>query len=550
MKSSNANDANLSHTFISDRNAKDQKYISDKELKTIISKYRYNKVKKLEERSFLKIIKINDKSTSNNVSPSININKNFVVSKFDNEINNEANDLKVSQCTLNGASLVFDEPTINPIKINNIIVNQMKSNYHNNLSTQETNSKSSPIWKNNITSELYNLKFKNLKTTNEVKDNKYKTLDSCCLQTDINEDKNIKNIREEKYSDYEKKNKVIIEDGFQNSNSLLQKEKDDNTIKYKITDKNIQYKNQASNECESFKKTKSSAILISNNIKIFPKQDCKSARIEEFNIKYYKYEAKPQNVPEYFEEIKNHILNKQLLFLPSSDYMKSQNEITYKMRSLLVNWLVEVHFYFNLLPETLYITINLLDRFLSIKQIKKTNFQLLGSTCLYLASKYEEIYPPQIKDFIKISDNSFTKNEVIKMEFEVLSAINFNITQPSAFRLLEIIKFCLEIEEKTFYLACYILELTLLDYKMIKYDPILISSSVAYISLKIINRNISYKNNIIGLMNIDEEQLKSCSRDICFIMDGSLNSSFQAIKNKYQLPKYKEIARINFFENN
>lgn len=77
-------------------------------------------------------------------------------------------------------------------------------------------------------------------------------------------------------------------------------------------------------------------------------------------------------------------------------YMHTQPEINEKMRSILIDWLVEVHVKFDLSPETLYLTINLIDRFLSLKTVPRRELQLLGVSALLIASKYEEIWPPQV----------------------------------------------------------------------------------------------------------------------------------------------------------
>jgi len=70
----------------------------------------------------------------------------------------------------------------------------------------------------------------------------------------------------------------------------------------------------------------------------------------------------------------------------------------------LVEWLIEVHLKFKLLPETLFLTINLIDRYCMVKQVLRNEYQLLGVTAMLIASKYEEIYPPEIRDFVHITD--------------------------------------------------------------------------------------------------------------------------------------------------
>lgn len=90
------------------------------------------------------------------------------------------------------------------------------------------------------------------------------------------------------------------------------------------------------------------------------------------------------------------------------------------MRSILIDWLVEVHYKFKLVPETLYLTVNLIDRYLSIQQVKRDKLQLVGVTCMFIACKYEEIYPPIVKDFVCITDKAYTKEEILELESKVL----------------------------------------------------------------------------------------------------------------------------------
>jgi len=79
------------------------------------------------------------------------------------------------------------------------------------------------------------------------------------------------------------------------------------------------------------------------------------------------------------------------------------------MRSILIDWLVDVHLKFKLLPETLFITVNIIDRFLEKQRVSKSRLQLVGVTALFVASKYEEIYPPELKDFVYITDRAYSK---------------------------------------------------------------------------------------------------------------------------------------------
>ena len=93
---------------------------------------------------------------------------------------------------------------------------------------------------------------------------------------------------------------------------------------------------------------------------------------------------------------------------------KKQPHINETMRCILVDWLVEVHYKFKLFPETLYLTVNLLDRFLSKSKesITKRDLQLVGVTALLISSKYEERYIPELQELTYICDGAYTKAKV------------------------------------------------------------------------------------------------------------------------------------------
>ena len=123
--------------------------------------------------------------------------------------------------------------------------------------------------------------------------------------------------------------------------------------------------------------------------------------------------------------------------LPSPNYMNRQNDVNEKMRGILVDWIIEVHLKFKLLPETLFLTVSLIDRYLEKTQIMRTKLQLVAVSAMLIASKYEEIYAPEVRDFVFITDNAYTKEEILTMEMSILTTLQFNITTPSAFRFLE-----------------------------------------------------------------------------------------------------------------
>mmetsp|Transcript_15146 Transcript_15146/g.11009 ORF Transcript_15146/g.11009 Transcript_15146/m.11009 type:complete len:168 (+) Transcript_15146:116-619(+) len=157
--------------------------------------------------------------------------------------------------------------------------------------------------------------------------------------------------------------------------------------------------------------------------------------------------------------------------LADGTYMKSQADISESMRAILVDWLVDVHRKFKLLPETLFLTVNLLDRYLSKRKVNRAHLQLVGITALLVVTKYEEIYPPSIKDLEFICDSTYARNDIIQMEQSILVTLDFDMCQTSAFRFLERIGKVGQLDLVHFSLALYLLELALLDSKMNQFLP-------------------------------------------------------------------------------
>merc|ERR1719491_1265825 len=116
---------------------------------------------------------------------------------------------------------------------------------------------------------------------------------------------------------------------------------------------------------------------------------------------------------------------KELMTSVRPIYMENQTHINERMRSILVDWLVEVHLKFKLVPETLYLTINIIDRFLERQEVSRPKLQLVGVTALLIGSKYEEIYPPELRDLVYICDRAYSKQEILDMEETVLKTLEY-----------------------------------------------------------------------------------------------------------------------------
>merc|ERR1719311_1206131 len=123
--------------------------------------------------------------------------------------------------------------------------------------------------------------------------------------------------------------------------------------------------------------------------------------------------------------------------MPRHDYMDLQPDLNAKMRAILVDWLVEVAMKYKLKSETLFAAVNIVDRYLEKRQVPRKKLQLVGVTGMLIAAKFEEIYPPEIRDFVYITDNAYTKADILRTEISMLSALEFQIAVPTVAHFFE-----------------------------------------------------------------------------------------------------------------
>jgi len=105
--------------------------------------------------------------------------------------------------------------------------------------------------------------------------------------------------------------------------------------------------------------------------------------------------------------------------------MKNQQHINENMRSMLINWLIEVHLKFKLVSETLYLAVNILDRYLAKAQVTRPELQLVGITALWISSKYEEIWEIALGDCVHICDETYAKHDILEMEGAILEMLDY-----------------------------------------------------------------------------------------------------------------------------
>ncbi|NXW67117.1 CCNB2 protein, partial [Hirundo rustica] len=216
-----------------------------------------------------------------------------------------------------------------------------------------------------------------------------------------------------------------------------------------------------------------------------------------------------------------------------------------RMRAILVDWLVQVHSRFHLLQETLYMCVAIMDRFLQSYPVPRKKLQLVGVTALLVASKYEEILSPDVADFVYITDNAYTSNEVREMEMIILKELNFDLGRPLPIHFLRRASKAGEADAKQHTLAKYLMELTLIDYDMVHHRPSEIAAAALCLSQKVLGSNkwgakqqyyTGYAEDSLVMT------MKHMAKNVVKVNEKL--AKYTAIKNKYASSKLLSISTI------
>ncbi|KAJ2743289.1 B-type cyclin [Coemansia sp. BCRC 34301] len=195
-------------------------------------------------------------------------------------------------------------------------------------------------------------------------------------------------------------------------------------------------------------------------------------------------------VPEFSDDIFGYMRELELRLMPNPRYMARQSSLSWSTRAVLVEWIVQVHERFELLPESLYLAINCMDRFLSTKEIAVSKVQLVGAVCLLLATKYEEIHVPSIKDIEFMIEGSHKINEILQAERYVLRMLNFDMGWPGPLSFLRRISKADAYEPTTRTLAKYLMEVTLMDERFIGVPCSKIAAIAHYLAMRFLDKGL------------------------------------------------------------
>ncbi|KAG5188919.1 cyclin-like protein [Tribonema minus] len=251
----------------------------------------------------------------------------------------------------------------------------------------------------------------------------------------------------------------------------------------------------------------------------------------------------PLAVTEYVEDLYSYLRAQEQVTRLSPAAIEDQEHVSARMFAILVDWLVEVHLRFRLVPDTLYLTVYVIARYLALTPaVTRSNLQLVGVTALLLASKYEEIYPPEIRDLVYMTDKAYTKEQILDMETEMLNRLEFRITVPTTYCFLLRYLKAAHADRRIVQLSCYVAERMLQEARMLRHLPSVAACAAIYLARRNLGRN-AWSPTLEKYTGYVEADLASCLRDTCELMAAC--GDLKAVRSKFTSKQFGAVATMD-----
>ncbi|THH08958.1 hypothetical protein EW145_g2355 [Phellinidium pouzarii] len=195
----------------------------------------------------------------------------------------------------------------------------------------------------------------------------------------------------------------------------------------------------------------------------------------------------PLMVSEYVTDIFNYLKVVEQATMPNPNYMENQKELAWKMRGILMDWLIQVHSRFKLMPETLFLCVNLIDRFLSARVVSLAKLQLVGVTCMFIAAKVEETIAPSVTNFIYCADSTFAEADILVAERYILKTLDWNLSYPCPLNFLRRISKADEYNVQVRTIGKYLIEVGCLEWRLLATPPSLMAATAMWLARLILD---------------------------------------------------------------
>ena len=161
--------------------------------------------------------------------------------------------------------------------------------------------------------------------------------------------------------------------------------------------------------------------------------------------------------------------------------MDKQSQLQWNMRGILIDWLIQVHSLFHLLPETLFLCVNIIDRFLSARRVTPDKLQLVGIASMVIAAKMEEILSPSFNNLLQCVGWTYATAELLVAEKRILETIDWNLNYPNPIHFLRRISKADDYHLKTRTVAKYLMEIQYFEWRLLSTTPSTLAAAALWL---------------------------------------------------------------------
>lgn len=248
---------------------------------------------------------------------------------------------------------------------------------------------------------------------------------------------------------------------------------------------------------------------------------------------------------EYSKEIYQYMKKISTRFLPCGNYMDRQIEVNKSMRHIMIDWMFEVSVEYKLSRDTLYMAVNLVDRFLSVYISPKSKLQLVGVTCLYIAAKYHELATPNIEDYVYITDHTYTGDQIIQLELYILVKLDWNLSVVLQTEFMDRYLCCIKADLATTNLANYFSDLSLLSYDCISLSPAKNAVSCVCCSLYILQKQPYWNSQLRYHSELDLKDIaEPCKLLLQAFRQMTTTQTQTTLKDKYASANFSRVSLL------
>ncbi|XP_053686495.1 G2/mitotic-specific cyclin-B [Sabethes cyaneus] len=256
----------------------------------------------------------------------------------------------------------------------------------------------------------------------------------------------------------------------------------------------------------------------------------------------------PMLVSEYVNDIYRYLNDLEDVFAIRENFLDGHKQINHKMRTILIDWINEVHYQFKLEIDTYHMTVSIIDRYLQlVTGTPKKELQLVGVTAMFIASKYEELFPPDISDFVYITDDTYKKRQILEMEKQIVKVLGFHLGKPLPTHFLRRFSKAAVANDKHHLVAKYLVELASVDYTMAHFKPSEIAAAALYISLYLFPLpanagSLVWTKTLEHYTQYTVEYLTPIVQRMANVVASTPTSKVQAVYSKYRSSKFEKIS--------